>query len=171
MAAALAAAAFVAVELIDGESLNHITSDRTERVQDTTRVISTTRCVGVGIGGQPRASRELVGSDRPTPNFVSHTTPLTVAAELGVVGVVLYVWLLVGGARLIEQVRRRDAGARPGAGRVVPGAVRARALLQRLPRGPDHVARARGRRGLAVVAARLSARPPSARSERVGATA
>jgi O-antigen ligase len=64
--------------------------------------------LGVGIGGQPRASRELAGSDRPTPNFVSHTTPLTVAAELGVVGVVLYAWLLVGGARLIEGVRRRE---------------------------------------------------------------
>jgi hypothetical protein len=106
--AALAAAAFVAVELIDGESLNHITSDRTERVEDTTRVIEHNPVIGVGIGGQPRASRELTGSDRPTPNFVSHTTPLTVAAELGAVGVLLYLWLLAGGARLIELVRRRD---------------------------------------------------------------
>jgi hypothetical protein len=108
VAAALAAAAFVAVELIDGESLNHITSDRTERVEDTTRVIEHNPAVGVGIGGQPRASRELAGSDRPTPNFVSHTTPLTVAAELGAIGVLLYVWLLAGGARLIDLVRRRD---------------------------------------------------------------
>jgi hypothetical protein len=110
IAAALAAAGFVAVELIDGESLNHITSDRTERVQDTTRVVQHNPLAGVGIGGQPRASRELVGSDRPTPNFVSHTTPLTVAAELGAIGVVLYVWLLAGGVRLIELVRRRDQG-------------------------------------------------------------
>jgi O-antigen ligase len=109
VAAALAAASFVAVELVNGERLNHITSDRTERVQDTTRVIAHNPVVGVGIGGQPHASRELLGSDRPTPNFVSHTTPLTVAAELGAIGVVLYVWLLVGGARLIEQVRRREA--------------------------------------------------------------
>jgi hypothetical protein len=108
VAAALAAAAFVAVELIRGESLNHITSDRTERVEDTTRVIEHNPLVGVGIGGQPHASRELLGSDRPTPNFVSHTTPLTVAAELGAIGVLLYVWLLAGGARLIELVRRRD---------------------------------------------------------------
>jgi putative inorganic carbon (HCO3(-)) transporter len=107
-AAALAAVAFVAYELIDGESLNHITSDRTERVQDTTRVIEHNPIVGVGIGGQPRASRDLIGSDRPTPNFVSHTTPLTVAAELGAIGLLLYVWLLAGGARLIELVRRRD---------------------------------------------------------------
>jgi hypothetical protein len=108
VAAALAAAAFVTVELINGESLNQITSDRTERVEDTTRVIEHNPLVGVGIGGQPRASRELIGSDRPTPNFVSHTTPLTVAAELGAIGVALYVWLLAGGARLIELTRRRD---------------------------------------------------------------
>ncbi|MEA2453877.1 MAG: hypothetical protein QOI45_139 [Thermoleophilaceae bacterium] len=108
LVAALAAVAFVAREVINGESLNHITSDRTERVQDTARVIEEDPLIGVGIGGQPRASRELVGSDRPTPNFVSHTTPLTVAAELGLIGVALYVWLLAGGARLIERVRRRD---------------------------------------------------------------
>jgi O-antigen ligase len=108
LAAALGAAGFVVYELIDGESINHITSDRTERVQDTARVIEHHPLIGVGIGGQPRESRELAGSDRPTPNFVSHTTPLTVAAELGVVGVALYLWLLVGGARVIEAVRRRE---------------------------------------------------------------
>jgi hypothetical protein len=107
-AALLAAVAFVAVELINGESLNHITSDRTERVEDTVRVIEHNPVAGVGIGGQPRASRELIHSDRPNANFVSHTTPLTVAAELGAIGVVLYVWLLAGGARLIELVRRRE---------------------------------------------------------------
>jgi O-antigen ligase len=107
--AALAAGGFVAREVINGESLNHITSDRTKRVQDTARVIKKHPLIGVGIGGQPRASRELTGSNQPTPNFVSHTTPLTVAAELGVIGLALYTWLLVGGARLIEQVRRREA--------------------------------------------------------------
>ena len=49
-----------------------------------------------------------MGSDRPTPNFVSHTTPLTVFAELGIVGLLLYAWLLVGGMRLILQLRRRN---------------------------------------------------------------
>src|SRR5215216_6623816 len=108
VAAALAATGFVVAELIRGESLNHITSDRTERVEDTARVIEHDPLVGVGIGGQPRASRELIDSDRPTPNFVSHTTPLTVAAELGVIGLALYIWLLLGGMRLIERVHRRD---------------------------------------------------------------
>ena len=113
---------------------------------------------------------ELAGSDRPTPNFVSHTTPLTVAAELGVVGLLLYAWLLVGGARLIA------AGAAGASGRSglalaasLPRAVRARALLQRLPRGSDHLARARRRRRLAVLAGG-PARPPAERSRRRAAS-
>jgi hypothetical protein len=107
-AAFVAAGAYVAVQVADGKSLNRITSDRTERVQDATRVIEKHPFAGVGIGGQPRASRRLAHSDRPTPNFVSHTTPLTVFAELGVVGLALYAWLLAGGAWLIVQVTRRD---------------------------------------------------------------
>jgi O-antigen ligase len=108
LAAAIAAAGYVAVQVIGGESLNQITSDRTDRVEDTARVIERNPLIGVGIGGQPRASRRLERSDRPTPNFVSHTTPLTVAAELGVIGLALYAWLLVGGARLIAAVQRLE---------------------------------------------------------------
>jgi O-antigen ligase len=108
LGAVLVACGYVAVQVADGESLNRITSDRTDRVEDAVRVIEEHPVVGVGIGGQPRASRRLVGSDRPTPNFVSHTTPLTVMAELGAIGLILYAWLLVGGARLILMVRRRD---------------------------------------------------------------
>jgi O-Antigen ligase len=108
LVAVIGAGLYVGVRLVDGADLNRITSDRTERVEDTARVIKDSPVAGVGIGGQPRASRELAGSTEPTPTFVSHTTPLTVAAELGVIGLGLYVWLLVGGVRLIERVRRRD---------------------------------------------------------------
>ena len=108
LVAVIAAGAYGAVQALDGESLNKITSDRTERVEDTARVIEEDPVTGVGIGGQARASRLLAGSDRPTPNFVSHTTPLTVAAELGVIGLALYVWLLVGGVRVIARVHRRE---------------------------------------------------------------
>jgi O-antigen ligase len=108
LVAALAAGGYVAVKVIDGDSLNQITSDRTERVEDAVRVIEDAPVAGVGIGGQARASRRLAGSDRPTPNFVSHTTPLTVAAELGAIGLALYAWLLIGGLQLIAAVRRHD---------------------------------------------------------------
>jgi O-antigen ligase/polysaccharide polymerase Wzy-like membrane protein len=104
----LAAGAYAAVRLSDGESLDKITSDRTERIQDTARVIKDQPLIGVGIANQPRASKKLAESARPTPAFVSHTTPLTVAAELGVVGLALYVWLLVGGVRLIGWVHGRE---------------------------------------------------------------
>jgi O-antigen ligase len=104
--AAVVALGFAAVKLIGGEDLNRVTSDRTERVQDATRVIREQPLHGVGIGGQPRASRILAGSDRPTANYVSHTTPLTVTAELGAVGLLLYVWLLAGGVRIIAEVLR-----------------------------------------------------------------
>jgi hypothetical protein len=108
LGAVLAGAAYATLQLIDGESLNKITSDRTERVEDTLRVIEDRPVAGVGIGGQARASRDLANSDRPTPNFVSHTTPLTVFAELGVIGLALYAWLVVGGAILIAAVLKRD---------------------------------------------------------------
>jgi hypothetical protein len=108
LGAVLVACAYLALQVADGRSLNRITSDRTDRVEDTVRVIEEKPIAGVGIGGQPRASRRLAESSRPTPNFVSHTTPLTVFAELGVVGLALYAWLLAGGLWLIWQVRRRD---------------------------------------------------------------
>jgi len=108
LAAALVGCGYLAVQVASGESLNRITSDRTNRVEDAVRVIEEHPVVGVGIGGQPRASRRLAGSQRPTPNFVSHTTPLTVFAELGVIGLALYAWLLVAGTWLILQVRRLD---------------------------------------------------------------
>ena len=62
---------------------------------------------GVGIGAQPRASQKLATHFGPLQNFVSHTTPLTVAAELGIVGFVLYVGILAGAARSLAAVRRR----------------------------------------------------------------
>jgi O-antigen ligase len=105
--ALLATCAYVAVQVADGKSLNRITSDRTERVQDATRVIEDHPIVGVGIGGQPRASRRIAHSDRPTQNFVSHTTPLTVFAELGVIGLALYAWLLAAASVVICRVTRR----------------------------------------------------------------
>ena len=107
---ALAGVGFLASIEIRGDSLRRETSDRTQRVEDTALVIEEYPIIGVGLGGQPRTSRRLSGRDRPTPNFVSHTTPLTVAAELGAIGLLLYAWLIVGGARMFEAVRRLDHG-------------------------------------------------------------
>ena len=147
---AAAGVGYVASIEIRGDSLRSETSDRTQRVEDTVRVVREDPLDGrrhrrPGLGQPPAAARS---ASRPTPNFVSHTTPLTVAAELGVVGLALYVWLIVGGVAC----DRRGAAARPrrSGWRSAPsllGAVRARALLQRLPRGPAHLAGAGDRRG------------------------
>ncbi|HEX6737521.1 MAG TPA: O-antigen ligase family protein, partial [Vicinamibacteria bacterium] len=110
VAAVLLGSGFLAVKLVTGSSLNQLTSDREQRVADTARVIKDHPVIGVGVAGQPRASRLAARSERPTASFVSHTTPLTVAAELGVVGLALYGWLLLGGVRSIVEVRRRDEG-------------------------------------------------------------
>src|SRR3954447_23718550 len=61
---------FVAVKVVTGESLNRASSDRLERVKDTTRVVGRHPLLGVGLGGQPRASRNLAHSDRPSADFV-----------------------------------------------------------------------------------------------------
>jgi len=92
---------------VRGDSLREATSDRSRRVEDTTRVIADHPIVGVGLGAQPRASQDRSDRDEPTPSFVSHTTPLTIAAELGAVGLALYLALLVCGVLLLGAVRRR----------------------------------------------------------------
>lgn len=51
---------------------------------------------GVGVGGFKRAYADRVGLEGRDPRrAVSHTTPVTVAAEQGVIGLALYGWLLV----------------------------------------------------------------------------
>jgi O-antigen ligase len=98
---------FAAVELRD-ESARRVTSDRSRRVELTAEVFRAHPLAGVGIGAQPSESRERSERFGPTSNFVSHTTPLTVAAELGVIGLALYLLLLAGAAKLVLDVRRRD---------------------------------------------------------------
>jgi O-Antigen ligase len=103
----LAGGVYGGARLVSGDSLNQLTSNRVDRVEHTLRVVEDKPLLGVGIGGQPRASRILAESDRPTTNFAAHSTPLTVAAELGVVGLALYAWLLVGAGLVIAPVARR----------------------------------------------------------------
>ncbi|HEY4620690.1 MAG TPA: O-antigen ligase family protein, partial [Gaiellaceae bacterium] len=91
-AAALAAAGFAA-SVVDGQSAKEVTSGRSRLVEITLDAFRVNPVVGVGVGGQPLVSAEENGR-RTSRRSASHTTPLTVLAEVGVVGFALYAWLL-----------------------------------------------------------------------------
>ena len=92
LAATLAAGAFAATA-IEGRSARDVTSGRSRLVDITVDAFKERPVAGVGIGGQPAASAEASGRRSPRRN-ASHTTPLTVLAELGLVGFGLYAWML-----------------------------------------------------------------------------
>ncbi len=101
------AAAGVAGAAIGGRSAKDVTSGRSRLVDVTVEAFKERPIAGVGIGGQPRASSEIVEKGSPSRN-ASHTTPLTVLAELGVIGFALYVWLLGAVVWALYLVTRRD---------------------------------------------------------------
>lgn len=96
--AVLVAAAVVAgaglVVALHGNSANRVTSDRSGLVQAGWKVIRAHPAGGAGLGGFRRAAAAGTAHPFRTSGGVSHTTPVTVAAELGPAGVILYVWLL-----------------------------------------------------------------------------
>ena len=104
----VAAAAFVVVGARD-ESIGEVTSGRWTRVERTADVVREAPLFGVGLGAQPEVSQDLAEQNGArTGRFVSHTTPLTVAAELGIVGLLIYGLLLAAAIRMIMLLRDRD---------------------------------------------------------------
>lgn len=94
-------------KMLDGSksNLNSITSARSTLVEHGIRIAVHHPVVGVGIGGFRRAYADLTGlSGRDLRKAASHTTPVTVAAEEGLVGFVLFLWLLA--ASLLVTFRR-----------------------------------------------------------------
>ena len=98
--------AFVADKVAGRLDADVSTSDRSRRIDLTAKVFRQHPLVGVGLGSQPRASQAVSKNGGPPTLFVSHTTPLTVAAELGIVGLALYAALLVGAAEALLRVFR-----------------------------------------------------------------
>jgi putative inorganic carbon (HCO3(-)) transporter len=98
----------IAAAKVVHSSVRKATSDRSRRIELTAKAFAHHPLAGVGLGGQPRASQKLATRFGPLQNFVSHTTPLTVAAELGIVGLVAYIAILLGTAHAIDDVRRRQ---------------------------------------------------------------
>jgi hypothetical protein len=106
-AAATLAAAAAAGAAVGGRSAKDVTSGRSRLVTATLEAVQERPVGGVGVGGQPRASAELVGKGSASRN-ASHTTPLTVLAEIGVIGFAAYVWLLAAAGWALYLVTERD---------------------------------------------------------------
>jgi O-antigen ligase len=106
IAVALAGVGIFAATVQD-ESLRRATSGRSGLASTTGTIFLDHPVAGVGIGAQPAESRRLE-EERPGRASASHTTPLTVAAELGVLGLVAYFAFLFGAARGALLALRRE---------------------------------------------------------------
>jgi hypothetical protein len=94
---------------VKGQSARSLTSGRSHLVSVAGHVFIDHPLFGVGVGAQPLASRELAKSRKPTKGDVSHTTPVTVAAELGIIGLAAYLAWLVGAAGTLRRAWRSDS--------------------------------------------------------------
>jgi putative inorganic carbon (HCO3(-)) transporter len=75
--------------------LNEATSGRSNLVANGIRIAAHHPVLGVGVGGFKRAYADRVKLKGKDPKkAASHNTPVTVAAETGLVGLALYAWLL-----------------------------------------------------------------------------
>jgi O-antigen ligase len=93
--------------VLDGKKsdLSSITSTRSTLVTHGIRIAVDHPLIGVGIGGFRRAYADLIGlPGQDLRKVTSHTAPVTVAAEEGVIGLVLFLWLL--SAALLVTFRR-----------------------------------------------------------------
>jgi len=93
---AAGAAAFAGVLAVEvaGSSASRASGGRSHLVELGWRVVRHHPLLGAGLGGFAKAA--VAGTDHPyrLKGAASHTTPVTVAAELGPLGIAAYGWLL-----------------------------------------------------------------------------
>jgi O-antigen ligase len=106
VAVAVAGGAFAAVSARD-TGLQRATAGRSRLVSVAGHVIANHPIVGVGIGSQPLAALRELKTRRRAEKNASHTTPLTVLAELGAIGFVLYLAFLAGSVKLLLETTRQ----------------------------------------------------------------
>ena len=94
-------------------SLSHVTSGRSTLVSHGVKVGVHHPVAGVGVGGFRRAYAVLTHLKGKEPKAAaSHTTPITVFAELGLPGLVLFAWLIVTALALaFRRLQRSFDGA------------------------------------------------------------
>jgi putative inorganic carbon (HCO3(-)) transporter len=96
-------------------SLSHVTSGRSTLVSHGAKVGVQNPVLGVGVGGFRRAYADLTHLRGKEPKAAaSHTTPITVFAETGVPGLLLFAWLTVAALVLAFRglLRTFDGAAR-----------------------------------------------------------
>jgi outer membrane protein assembly factor BamB len=88
--------------------LHTVTRGRSTLVTDATRAFLKKPVAGVGIGAQPRASASQPDRKQSRARAASHTTLLTVAAELGLLGLLAFAGVLGGAFATLRSAWRRD---------------------------------------------------------------
>ncbi len=89
--------------------INKLTSGRGSLTYQGLRIAKRHPVAGVGIGGFPAAYSKL--TQRSDRKSASHNTPVTVAAEGGVIGLALFFWLVIAfGLMAFRRIDRSRAG-------------------------------------------------------------
>jgi O-antigen ligase len=102
------------------QGLSHATSGRSKLVSNGIGLARDNPIFGVGTGGFRRAYADRTGLKGKQPKAAaSHTTPITVAAETGLPGLALLVWLVV--VALIVPFRRLPPATTTGHARIAFG--------------------------------------------------
>jgi len=126
-----AVVAVVLVSVVSGSfsfsRINIDTSGRANLVSGGVHLFAQRPVYGYGSGGFPKAYREHVKT-RKAPVSVSHTEPITVAAEQGIVGLALYaalvvtaLWTMTAGLRpSLSRLSTSRAGGGVGGGSPAP---------------------------------------------------
>ena len=95
--------------LLGKSGLSSATSGRSSLVRNGLKLVEHHPVIGVGAGGFKLSYARITGLHGKEPKAAaSHDTPITVAAETGIPGLVLLAWLVFGGLALAF---RRNAGA------------------------------------------------------------
>jgi O-antigen ligase len=93
----------------NGRGLNSSTGGRGKLVRNGIKIAAHHPVAGVGIGDFKHAYAQLTHLKGREPKAAaSHNTPVTVAAETGLPGLLLYVWLLASGLLLAFRRFARD---------------------------------------------------------------
>jgi O-antigen ligase len=122
---ALAFPSVTKVDLGSGRSLKKATSGRTDLIQGGVRMFLDRPVLGYGSGAFAKEFRRREKTSDARAASASHTIPITVAGEQGVVGLASYLFVLFTAFTLVWQGLGRLRGADPPAELIARGAIAA----------------------------------------------